>query len=42
MGVADWETRLVDSLPDELKGSLPIVEEIEAELDTPQAGSTRT
>ena len=42
MGVADWETRLVDSLPDDLKGSLPTVEEIEAELDTPQAGSTRT
>ena len=32
VGVADWETRLVDSLPDELKGSLPTVEEIEAEL----------
>ena len=32
VGVADWETHLVDSLPDELKGSLPTVEEIEAEL----------
>ena len=32
VGVADWETRLVGSLPDELKGSLPTVEEIEAEL----------
>ena len=32
VGVADWETRLVDSLPDELQGSLPTVEEIEAEL----------
>ena len=32
VGVADWETRLVESLPDELKGSLPTVEEIEAEL----------
>ena len=32
MGVAEWETRLVDSLPAELKGSLPSVEEIEAEL----------
>ena len=32
VGVADWETLLVDSLPDELKGSLPTVEEIEAEL----------
>ena len=32
VGVTDWETRLVDSLPDELQGSLPTVEEIEAEL----------
>ena len=32
MGVAQWETTLVDSLPDDLKGSLPTVEEIEAEL----------
>ena len=32
MGVAQWETRLVESLPTELKGSLPSVEEIEAEL----------
>ena len=33
IGVADWETRLVTSLPKELKGSLPTVEEIEAELE---------
>lgn len=33
MGVAEWETRLVESLPDELKGSLPSVEEIERELN---------
>ena len=33
MGVADWETRLVELLPDDLKGSLPTIEEIEAELD---------
>lgn len=32
MGVAEWETKLSESLPDELKGSLPSVEEIEAEL----------
>ena len=32
MGVADWETRLVEILPDGLKGSLPTIEEIEAEL----------
>ena len=33
LGVADWETRLVDILPDNLKGSLPTIDEIEAELD---------
>ncbi len=32
IGVAEWETRLVEQLPDNLKGSLPTVEEIEAEL----------
>ncbi|UQA62929.1 PDDEXK nuclease domain-containing protein [Polyangium aurulentum] len=32
IGVAEWETRIVESLPEELRGSLPTVEEIEAEL----------
>jgi predicted nuclease of restriction endonuclease-like (RecB) superfamily len=32
IGVAQWETELVKRLPKELKGSLPTVEEIEAEL----------
>ncbi len=32
LDVADWETRLVDILPDDLKGSLPTIDEIEAEL----------
>ncbi len=32
IGVAEWETRLVASLPEELEGSLPSVEEIETEL----------
>lgn len=32
IGVAHWETRLVKSLPKELKGSLPSIEEIEKEL----------
>lgn len=36
MGVAEWETRLVDSLPQELQGSLPTIEEIEAELNGPE------
>lgn len=32
MGVAQWETKLTEMLPEELKGSLPSIEEIEAEL----------
>jgi hypothetical protein len=33
IGVAQWQTKLVESLPKKLKGSLPTVAEIEAELD---------
>ncbi len=32
IGVAEWETKMVERLPEELKWSLPTVEEIEAEL----------
>jgi predicted nuclease of restriction endonuclease-like (RecB) superfamily len=32
IGVADWKKQLTEALPAELKGSLPTVEEIEAEL----------
>ncbi|MDO9021242.1 MAG: PDDEXK nuclease domain-containing protein [Deltaproteobacteria bacterium] len=32
IGVAEWETRLVASLPQELEGALPSVEQLEAEL----------
>lgn len=32
IGVAQWETKIVKSLPRELKGSLPTIEEIEKEL----------
>ena len=32
IGVAGWETTLVENLPKDLRGSLPSVEEIEAEL----------
>jgi len=32
IGVAEWETRIHASLPEELRGSLPTVEELEAEL----------
>ena len=32
MGVAEWQTKLVASLPEEFKGSLPTIEELEAGL----------
>jgi hypothetical protein len=32
IGVAEWQTKLVQSLPETPKGSLPSIEEIEAEL----------
>lgn len=33
IGISQYETALLESLPDELKGSLPSIEEIEQELD---------
>lgn len=36
VGVADWETQLVSKLPTSLEGSLPTIEQIEAELGTPE------
>jgi predicted nuclease of restriction endonuclease-like (RecB) superfamily len=39
IGVAQWETRIVDALPEALKGSLPTVEAIEAELAHEDDGS---
>jgi predicted nuclease of restriction endonuclease-like (RecB) superfamily len=33
IGVAEWQTKLVQSLPESLKGSLPSIEEIEAEFE---------
>jgi predicted nuclease of restriction endonuclease-like (RecB) superfamily len=41
IGVADWETRLVEALPDSLKGSLPTVEELETELGAIQGAPER-
>ncbi len=44
IGVAEWQTRLVDSLPDDLKGKLPSVDEIEdelARLELPEQPRTR-
>jgi hypothetical protein len=37
IGVAQWQTKLVESLPKNLKGSLATVAEIEAELDNARA-----
>jgi hypothetical protein len=37
IGVAQWQTKLVESLPRNMKGSLPTVAEIEAELDKARA-----
>jgi hypothetical protein len=41
IGVAEWETKLVERLPKALKGSLPTVEEIEAELSGPARRTPR-
>ena len=41
MGVAGWEARLVEELPDALKGSLPTIEEIEAALAPPKQRATK-
>jgi hypothetical protein len=32
IGVAEWKTRLVESLPKKLRGALPSVEDLEKEL----------
>ena len=40
MGVAEWETRLTETLPEDLKGSLPTIKEIEAELMLDDEGDT--
>lgn len=32
MGIAEWQTQISRHLPEELRGSLPTIEEIEAEL----------
>ncbi len=42
LGVADWETQLVDKLPESLAGSLPTVEQLEAELSAAEPGKQPT
>jgi len=37
IGVAEWQTKLVHSLPEPLKANLPSIEEIEAELELREA-----
>lgn len=37
IGVAEWQTRLVESLPKNLRGSLPTIADIERELNQPRA-----
>ena len=34
IGISQYEARIIESLPDELKGSLPSIEQIEQELET--------
>ena len=43
VGVAEWETKIVEKLPTDLEGSLPTIEQIEAELARPatDAGTAR-
>jgi hypothetical protein len=38
IGIAEWQTRLVQSLPESLRGSLPSIAEIEAELASAAGG----
>ena len=37
IGVAEWQTRLVESLPKKLRGSLPTIKELERELGESKA-----
>ncbi len=39
IGVAGWETKIVEKLPKDLQGSLPTVQELEAELSREEDGS---
>ena len=40
IGVAEWQTRLVESLPKKLRGSLPTIADIERELNKPRRATT--
>ena len=40
IGVAQWQTKLLESLPKNLEGNLPTVEQIEAELEKPTSSTS--
>jgi len=37
IGVSNWQNQLTESLPDEIKSSLPTIEEIEREIEYAEA-----
>lgn len=41
IGVAEWQTKLVQSLPEPLRSNLPTIEQIEEELGTSSDRMTR-
>ncbi len=41
IGVAEWQTRLVHSLPEPLRSNLPTIEQIEEELAAPSDRTKR-
>ena len=41
IGVAEWQTRLVEALPKKLQGSLPTIADIERELNKPRRERTK-
>jgi predicted nuclease of restriction endonuclease-like (RecB) superfamily len=41
IGVAEWRTRLVDSLPKNLRGALPAIADIERELNRPRRAGAK-
>ena len=42
IGVAEWQTRLVESLPKKLQGSLPTIADIERELNKPRRAVSKS
>ena len=41
IGVAEWQTRLVEALPKKLQGALPTIADIERELNKPRGGRVK-